>query len=229
MGKWRNSEKPRFPLNNGELIPFLERYATFNTSTVPIPCVWLQTRATNPSNILVCRDKTNSSQTTNNCAFLINNPDREYGYNGFTCLGHEKPVSYGQNYYGVCSSRYEGLIEIDFDFKATFTGSSDPSLFNGWLMQIQFAATWDNNTYMYGFPFDHPGVFCSATQSYVQGSGVSPWADYPVMGHVRLVGVLVNSGARRIFIGAFQPRSDYYIKMQLSNIRVKSTGNVLEV
>jgi hypothetical protein len=26
MGKWRNSEKPKFPLNNGELLPFLERY-----------------------------------------------------------------------------------------------------------------------------------------------------------------------------------------------------------
>lgn len=26
MGKWRNSSKPRFPINNGELIPFLERY-----------------------------------------------------------------------------------------------------------------------------------------------------------------------------------------------------------
>jgi len=26
MGKWRNSAPPNFPLNNGELIPFLEKY-----------------------------------------------------------------------------------------------------------------------------------------------------------------------------------------------------------
>jgi len=30
MGEWRNSEAPRWPLHNGELIPFLERYVKPN-------------------------------------------------------------------------------------------------------------------------------------------------------------------------------------------------------
>lgn len=36
MGRWRNSERPRFPLNNSELIPFLKRYVDPKTWVIEL-------------------------------------------------------------------------------------------------------------------------------------------------------------------------------------------------
>lgn len=205
------------------------RVATLSSYKIPFPRVYFHTRSE-----LTVRNPTDPSSTTpDNCAYIINNSLASLGYNGFTCLGHEKPIGYGQKYYGVCSTDLiGGLTEIDFDFSATWVNHiMEQQNFPPSFMQIVFAATWDDNDFRqypncgYGFALNHENIFTTTRGSYRFEYGTSGFNnDMPVMGHVRMVGVIGNAGLRRLFIGAFQPRSDAYIKMKISNVRVR--GNL---
>ena len=209
------------------------RIATLSRYKIPFPRVYFHTRSE-----LTVRNPTDPSSTTpDNCAYIINNSTASYGYNGFTVLGHEKPIGYGQKYYGVCSTDLiGGLTEIDFDFSATWVNHiMEQQNFPPSFMQIVFAATWDENDFQqypncgYGFALNHENIFTTTRGSYRYEQGVSGFNnDMPVMGHVRMVGVIGNAGLRRLFIGAFQPRSDAYIKMKISNVRVRGNLGAIE-
>ena len=209
------------------------RIATLSRYKIPFPRVYFHTRSE-----LTVRNLTDPSSTTpDNCAYIINNVNASLGYNGFTCLGHEKPIGYGQKYYGVCSTDLiGGLTEIDFDFSATWVNHTmEQQNFPPSFMQIVFAATWDENDFQqypncgYGFALNHENIFTTTRGSYRFEYGTSFFNnDMPVMGHVRMVGVIGNAGLRRLFIGAFQPRSDAYIKMKISNVRVLGNLGAIE-
>lgn len=209
------------------------RIATLSMYKIPFPRVYFHTRRE-----LTVRNPTDPSSTTpDNCAYIINNSLASLGYNGFTCLGHEKPIGYGQKYYGVCRTELiGGLTEIDFDFSATWVNHTmEQQNFPPSFMQIVFAATWDENDFQqypncgYGFALKHENIFTTTRGSYRFEYGTSGFNnDMPVMGHVRMVGVIGNAGLRRLFIGAFQPRSDAYIKMKISNVRVRGNLGAME-
>jgi hypothetical protein len=209
------------------------RIATLSRYKIPFPRVYFHTRSE-----LTVRNPTDPSSTTpDNCAYIINNSIASLGYNGFTCLGHEKPIGYGQKYYGVCSTDLiGGLTEIDFDFSATWVNHTmEQQNFPPSFMQIVFAATWDENDFQqypncgYGFALNHENIFTTTRGSYRFEYGTLGFNnDMPVMGHVRMVGVIGNAGLRRLFIGAFQPRSDAYIKMKISNVRVRGNLGAME-
>lgn len=209
------------------------RIATLSRYKIPFPRVYFHTRSE-----LTVRNPTDPSSTTpDNCAYIINNSLAGLGYNGFTCLGHEKPIGYGQKYYGVCSTNLiGGLTEIDFDFSATWVNHTmEQQNFPPSFMQIVFAATWDENDFQqypncgYGFALNHENIFTTTRGSYRFEYGTSGFNnDMPVMGHVRMVGVMGDAGLRRLFIGAFQPRSDAYIKMKISNVRVRGNLGAME-
>lgn len=203
------------------------RIATLSSYKIPFPRVYFHTRSE-----LTVRNPTDPSSTTpGNYAYIINNSTASYGYNGFTVLGHEKPIASGQKYYGVCRTELiGGLTEIDFDFSASWVNHiMEQQNFPPSFMQIVFAATWDNNDFKYGFPIDDSNIFTTTRGSYRYEQGVSGFNnDMPVMGHVRMVGVIGNAGIRRLFIGAFQPRDDVYIRMKISNVRVRGNLGAIE-
>lgn len=203
------------------------RIATLYRYKVPFPRVFFHTRSE-----LTVRNPTDPSSTTpGNYAYIINNSTASYGYNGFTVLGHEKPIAFGQKYYGACSTDLlGGLTEIDFDFSASWINHTmELAQYPPSFMQIVFAATWDDNDFKYGFPIDDSNIFTTTRGSYRYEQGVSGFNnDMPVMGHVRMVGVIGNAGIRRLFIGAFQPRNDVYIRMKISNVRVRGNLGAIE-
>lgn len=203
------------------------RVATLWRYKIPFPRVFFHTRSE-----LTVRNPTDPSSTTpGNYAYIINNSTASYGYNGFTVLGHEKPIGYGQKYYGACSTDLlGGLTEIDFDFSASWINHTmELAQYPPSFMQIVFAATWDDNDFKYGFPIGDSNIFTTTRGSYRYEQGVSGFNnDMPVMGHVRMVGVIGNAGIRRLFIGAFQPRDDVYIRMKISNVRVRGNLGAIE-
>lgn len=171
--------------------------------------------------------KNGTDQMPNNVCKICLRADAyvAYGYNGFTCLGHEAPLASGQKYYGWFANlaQYGAVIEIDFDYIAygetAVAGAGDPPSH----MKVSFAACTDNNAFIYGFAIDKSSIFASAQETiWFVGAGGQ------VQGHVHMVGRGANATIQRgtrVFVGAVQTTSNgHYLVMQVSNISIKVTG-----
>ena len=174
---------------------------------------------------LTVRKPNVAEETPNNNAYIINNSYASYGYSGFTCIGHENPLASGQKSYGICKAASSALIEIDFDVSLGFINHTmELSDFPPSAGHLYFAATWAENAFKYGFALDDSNIFALSRQSFWNDKETTPNA----LMHVRMTGLIGNAGDRRIFIGAYQPRSDCYVTLKASNVHVKFTNFINE-
>lgn len=189
--------------------------AQVNLMRVPITHVYRKSVSS-----VVAVKKNGTEQMPSNEARVSSDSTKQYGYNGFTVLGHQNPLAEASRdrVFGIGETTSNYLYELDFDFEATpinfeYGSLSTPSIFN-----LIFALKWADNAFIYGFAYDDSGIFSTATMTlpaYTDGS--------PSYGHMHMVGLMPsNTGYRRIFLGAVNDSwIQGYVKVKIHNLQQK--------